>query len=281
MKIAIIGADGQLGYAISREASSQGFEVETLSREQLDVSKLRDIETTLAGLNADHILNCTAYNAVDRAELEPDSANLVNGLAPGVMAAACRRQSRGFVHFSTDYVFGEGHNDPIDESHDPAPLSAYGRSKRMGELRVLDANPDAMVVRTTGLYSGRRRNFVTSMLGYARDGRELTVVNDQWVSPTWVQPLAEVSIELLSHPIAGIIHAVSHGSCTWYELAAKTFELSGVEANLAPISQRDWAADARRPAYSVLDNGVLRAIGLDRFEPWHESLARFIEDESP
>jgi len=233
MSIAVIGANGQLGHAIAVRAESLGHSVERVTREGLDVSKFDEIQPAFSELKADTIFNCTAYNAVDRAESERDVAIAVNGLAPAVMAVACRRLDRRFVHVSTDYVFGRGHDEPIDESRVPSPLSAYGRSKRMGELETMRSHPDALIVRTTGLYSSRRNNFVSSMLGFAREGRRLTVVNDQWMSPTWVDPLAQVILELSARPISGVVHAVSHGKCSWYDFAAKIFELAEVEAELA------------------------------------------------
>ena len=282
MKIAVIGANGQLGHEIVRIASERGYQVEKLTRNELDVSNLDAIDEVVSTLDAQTLFNCSAYNLVDNAEEESDIANLVNGLAPARMANAARRAGIRIAHFSTDYVFGHGHIEPIDESHKAHPLSAYGRSKRMGELGVLHAHPDALVIRTTGLYSSRRKNFVTSMLNFARSGRELTVVDDQTISPTWVRPLAAAALDLANTRYAGIVHAVSHGGCSWFELAHKAFELGGVEAKLSPISQEEWGAAAPRPPYSVLDNSVLRALGLDHhFEPWDVALAEFFRTQSP
>lgn len=277
MRIAVIGANGQLGSALVRLARTEGIAVEALTRDQLDVENFSAIEPVVASLEADLIFNCTAYNAVDKAEEDRNPALAINAIAPGFMAAAARKHARQFVHFSTDYVFGRGHDRPIDEAQTPDPVSYYGKTKRLGELRVLEQNPDALVIRTTGLYSDQPGNFVNSMLRLAREGRSLTVVNDQWISPTWVQPLAETSLQLANTKFSGIAHAVSHGGCTWFDLASKTFELTGTEADLSPISQKEWGAPAGRPDYSVLECAVLRVLGLNELASWDAMLEGFLK----
>jgi dTDP-4-dehydrorhamnose reductase len=191
------------------------------------------------------------------------------------MAAAAQDWGAAFVTVSTDYVFGDGFTEPIAETAVAEPLSVYGRSKLEGERLALAQCERAFVVRTTGLYSHRRHNFVKTMLKHARAGNPLTVVNDQFVSPTWVAPLARVLADLPRKGAPGTYHAVAHGGASWFEYAQKIFEVFGVDADLSGIDQDSWGAAAARPSYSVLDNAMLRKVGLDLFEPWDEALERF------
>lgn len=278
MKYMVFGAQGQLGHRLVTELAAAGEEVVGLGRAEVDVTSRDQVAGALAEHAPDVAFNGAAYNAVDQAESDVDAAMRLNAYAPGVLAAACRDAGAAFVHFSTDYVFGGGHSAPIDESHQPAPLSAYGRSKLLGERAALANNPRAYVVRCCGLYSARRRNFVRTMIHHALKGTPLRVVSDQYVSPTWVAPLARVSIELAKTDLFGTYHAVSHGECSWFEYAGAIFEELGLDADLSPVLQADWGAAAPRPSYSSLDNMMLRQLGLDGFVGWREDLSAFLAD---
>lgn len=272
----VFGSNGQLGWEICAQSGAVGID-----RATCDVRDHGAIKSILSGRRPRVVFNCTAYNAVDKAEDDTDTAIAINGIIPGVLARYCREVGARFVHFSTDYVFGDGHSKPIDESHIPEPLSAYARSKWMGEQAVMHNHPDSLIVRTTGLYSARRSNFVKTMLKLGRERGELTVVDDQYVAPTWVRPLADVSLKLVTRDFGGIVHAVNHGGVTWHGFAQKVFELSDLPVTLHATTQEKWGAVARRPSYSVLDNSVLRGFGLDDFEPWDVALAKFLTQTLP
>lgn len=280
MKALVFGRDGQLGWELVRQLRRAGREVVALDRDGCDVLVAEAVEEAIEAAGADVVYNCTAYNAVDRAEEDVAGAVALNAVAVGRMAAAVQRGGGRFVTVSTDYVFGEGHSVPISETEPPAPLSAYGRSKREGEVLALDQCSKAFVVRTTGLYSHRRPNFVKTMLKHALAGNPLTVVEDQKMSPTWVRPLARVLTELPERAQPGVYHAVAHGGTSWLGFAGKIFEVFGVDANLKGIKAAEWGAAAVRPSYSVLDNAMLRGVGLDLFEPWDDALERFAGEYS-
>lgn len=277
----IFGAQGQLGHALVTTLSAQGHEVIGLDRAACDVEDPEAVEAALATHQPARVFNATAYNAVDRAEDEPDIALRLNSLVPGQLAAACRRHDAALMHFSTDYVFGHGHVRPIDESQTPAPLSVYGRSKLLGEQLALANHRRVWVVRCCGLYGERRHNFVRTMIRLALAGRPLKVVSDQLVSPTWVAPLAQVSAALSETQVYGTFHAVAHGQASWHAYASLIFEALELEADLTPVHQEDWAAPAERPAYSVLDNALLRLLELDTFAPWDEALRAFLAQHGP
>lgn len=268
----IFGFQGQLGNALSARLP----DATTVDRATCDITRDDQVDALVAASQPGIIFNAAAYNLVDSAEQERDLALAVNGVAPGRIAAAARRVDARFVHFSTDYVFGEHHTDPIDESYPPAPLSAYGRSKWLGELLALQNNTKTFVIRSTALYSHRRKNFVRTMIEHAVAGKRLTVVNDQFVSPTWVESLADVTLEVAKSDVFGVYHATSQGGCSWFEFANRLFEILGMNADLHPVDQAAWGAAARRPSYSVLDDAMLRAGRFDRIGRWDDELERFL-----
>ena len=272
MHTLIIGNQGQLGWALSqRFPEADGVDADTC-----DITRPSDVSSIMNQLEPALVFNTAAYNGVDTAELEYEEALRVNALGPGRIAAACRAVGARFMHFSTDYVFGDGFTEPIDEAQTPNPLSRYGRSKLLGEQMALQNNPRTFVVRTTGLYSHRRHNFIRTMLRHALAGTELQVVNDQFVSPTWVDPLAATVAELSEADVFGVYHVTAQGACTWYELAERMFEILGIDAKLHPTDQESWDAPARRPGFSALDDVLLRAVGVQRLERWDDMLEKFL-----
>lgn len=274
MNILVFGANGQLGHELVKQSGGRG-----LGRGACDITDAAAIQNALDLYQPDIVFNAAAYNAVDRAESELDDALAVNGVAPGKIAHACRQHGIRFVHFSTDYVFGNGHHSPIDETHAPQPLSVYGRTKHFGEKLVLQADPGALVIRTTGLYSVHGSNFLKTMIRLARERDELSVVADQVVAPTRADTLASAALELASAGEFGLFHAVSSSGCTWYEFACAIFENAGLSPKVSKTTQAAWKAAATRPDYSVLDNARLRIAGMDGFfGTWRAELDAFWEE---
>lgn len=272
MSTLIFGYQGQLGNELmTRFADTTGVD-----RAACDITVGQQVATVIESASPDIVINAAAYNAVDEAEDEYDAALAANAVAPGRMSSVARKVEAAFVHFSTDYVFGNGYASPIDEARTPEPLNAYGRSKLLGERLALQNNPRTYVIRTTALYSHRRKNFIRTMIHHAVKGTRLTVVNDQFISPTWVEPLADATRDILGTDVHGTYHAVSQGSCSWFELAARTFEILGLNADLHPVGQDDWGAAARRPSYSALDDAMMRAAGLTRLPRWDDMLEAFL-----
>lgn len=276
--ILIFGAHGQLGHQLTQDLRARGEHVVAFGREDADITNAAQIDALFAHHQPNRVFNAAAYNAVDKAEEEPDAALAINAFGPAILARAAREHESTLVHFSTDYVFGNGHDAPINESHRPEPLGAYARSKFLGEEYVRLNCPKHHIVRCCGLYSPRRHNFIRTMLRVALAGKPLTVVDDQFVCPTWVAPLSHVAIELSEQTLYGTVHAVSHGHCSWFEYAQAIFEHMGLTPELSGVSQNTWAASAPRPEYSVLDNAMLRLMGLDHFDDWRVMLGAFLDD---
>ncbi len=252
MRTVILGSNGQLGAELSRRLP----EAVGLSRRELDLAQAADIEPTLARLRPECLINCAAYTQVDRAEAEPEHAFRVNAAGPARLAEFCREQGARLIHISTDFVFGgESLPDRPRIETDPAvPLSVYGASKLEGERRIQALLPDALILRTCGLYGrGGAGNFVRTMLRLAAEQKSIRVVQDQTCSPTSVSDLATALLELRQAKACGLFHVVNRGAITWYDFARLIFETSGLQVDLQPTTTAEYQAAAPRPRYSVLD----------------------------
>ena len=280
MKTVLIGAAGQLGRELQPLLSG---DVIALTRSDVDLSDAARLRTCLVSLRPDRVVNCAAYNLVDRAETEPQIAFAVNAWAVRMLAEICRDLDATLVHFSTDYVFGLDSNrqSPWKETDAPGPVSAYGLSKLNGEYWARMICPKHIVIRTCGLYGlwgqgGKGGNFVETMLRVAGQGKPLRVVSDQICCPSFTLDVARASCEMIEIGRSGLFHLTNSGHCTWHEFAAEIFRLSRVTADLTPITSIEFGAAARRPAYSVLDNCAALAAGANPIRPWQEAIADYL-----
>ena len=282
MKYAVLGAAGQLGRDLCPRLAG---EVVPLTRERADLTRRETFRPLLADLRPDAVVNCAAYNFVDRAEQEPEAAFAVNAWGVRELAAACRDLGCVLVHFSTDYVFGleESRRTPYAETDTPGPVSVYGLSKLAGEYLVRSLCPRHFVIRTCGLYGvwgsgGKGGNFVETMLRVGGQGKPLRVVADQLCTPSYTVDVAAAAAALIPTGRFGLYHLTNAGSCSWFELARTALQLANVPADLAPIPSREWPAPARRPAYSVLAGGAYQSLRLPPLRPWAEALAAYLEE---
>lgn len=276
----VLGAAGQLGRELCSRLTGQ---VVPLARANLELSDAAAVRDTLGRLRPDIVINCAAYNFVDKAEDEPERALLVNTFAVRGLADVCRDLNALLVHFSTDYVFGidAARRTPYRESDKPGPISIYGFSKYAGECSVRSLCPRHVVIRTCGLYGrwgsgGKGGNFVETMLQLASRGKPIKVVQDQVCTPSYAADLADATIQLLetSTP-SGLYHLTNAGACSWYEFAAAIFELAGMKAALSPTTSKEYASRAARPAYSVLASERPETPSL---RPWREALAAYLDE---
>ena len=271
-RILLVGAGGMLGHDLVD--ALDGREVTALTRAELDVTDARAVDAAVAGM--DVVINATAYTKVDDAESHEDDAFAVNAIAPGLLAEACARHGARLVHISTDYVFDGSATSPYAEDAPRGPVSAYGRTKAEGELRVLAALPDgAAILRTAWLYGEHGPSFPRTMLKLAADRETLTVVDDQRGQPTWSRDLAARITEVVDLGVpAGIFHATSSGETTWFGFAREVFALAGLDPErVHPTDSAAFVRAAPRPAYSVLDHGAWTTIGLAPMRSWSDALA--------
>ncbi len=264
MKVAVVGARGQLGQDLAPLLEAEYGEVVGLTRAEIDLARPEMVAPALAGLEGGLVINCAAYNLVDKAEDDRAAAFATNAGGVVDLASACARVGAKLVHVGTDYVCGGPRSTPWAETDRPNPESIYAKSKLAGEWAAL-ADPRNLVVRTCGLFGvhgsgGKGTNFLETMLRVAGQGKPLRVVDDQVCSPTYTKHLARGILELIRRDATGLFHVVNPGAITWHGLAAELFRQVGVAADLTPITTAEFGARARRPAYSVLSTAKYDAL---------------------
>jgi len=279
MKIALLGANGQLGRDLHQVLSDHL--VVPFTRDDFDVRDHARTRAVISQALPAVILNTTAYHRVDDCELNVELAYQVNALAVLNLARIANDLDAVRVHISTDYVFDGKAEAPYTEESRPMPLSIYGNSKLAGEHLVRSIARKYFLIRTSGLYGksgsrGRGGNFVETMLAKARNRERIKVVNDQQSTPTYTLDLARQIAAVLATSHYGLFHITNAGFCSWYEFARRVFELAGIDADLTPTTSEFYKSPAIRPRYSVLENARLKSLGLDRMRHWSEALAAYV-----
>jgi len=262
-----------LGRDVLLAAGNAGHDVVGYGRAELDVTNPATLDRKLDLERPDVVINCAAWTDVDGAETVEEAAFAVNGSGAGNVAAAAAKVEARILHVSTDYVFDGLKGAPYVESDQPAPLSAYGRTKLAGEEAVAAANKRHFIVRSAGLFGLGGRNFVDTMLQLARTRSEVTVVRDQVGSPTYTWHLAYGIVRLIEGIEFGIHHMAAAGQCSWYEFAGEIFEQAKVECRVLSITSSEFGAAAPRPPFSALVSQREHAI---RLPSWQDGLAGYL-----
>jgi dTDP-4-dehydrorhamnose reductase len=273
----VAGAGGMLGRDLLAALGRAGEQATGLARPELDITDGAAVSAALRQHRPDVVVNCAAWTRVDDAETHESAALAVNGHGAANLAGACAGTGARLVHISTDYVFAGDATRPYAESDATGPRTAYGRTKLAGEQAVLRQLPAAgYVLRTAWLYGAHKPNFVRTMIRYERERPTVDVVDDQRGQPTWTADVARAVIPLVrSGAPAGVYHATSSGSVSWYGFAREIFALVGADPDrVRPITTAAFPRPAPRPAYSVLGHGAWAAAGLDPLPGWRESLRR-------
>lgn len=279
-RIALFGANGQLGSDIGTLAAQRGLDLVPVTRDQLDAS---DPAAVFDGLSFDVAINCVAVTRVDDCEKDPGPAVAINAHFAGRLAQACAANGARLVQVSTDYVYGgQAQREPLSEQVGRAPVNVYGATKALGEDLARLAHDDVTVARVASLFgvagaSGKGGNFVETMLRLGQERGRLTVVADQFMSPTASWDAGEAILDLVAAEApAGDYHVVNSGFASWCEFAARIIERADVTAEVAPIPTSAFPTPARRPPYSALSNNKLCA-AIGRSMPhWTEALDRYL-----
>lgn len=282
MKIAVIGANGQLGHDVVQAFADRGDEVCALNHHDIELSSLESVAVSLRGTQAEVVVNTAAMHNVENCEQQPAKAHEVNVVGARNLASVTRDLRSVLIHVSTDYVFDGEKGGPYIESDEARPLNVYGRTKLEGEQFVQNINPKHYVLRTAALYGNHPcrakggQNFVDLMLRLARERGRVRVVDNEFTTPTATADLA-LQIAALSHSDAfGLYHATAEGSCSWYEFARETFRVADVSVTLEAAAPNEFPAKVPRPSYSVLENSRLKAQNLNLFRPWQEGLLNYL-----
>jgi dTDP-4-dehydrorhamnose reductase len=273
MKLLVTGAAGMLGRDVMLAAGNAGHDVVGYGRAELDVTDPAALERKFDLERPDVVINCAAWTDVDGAEDAEEAAFAINGAGAGNVAGAAGAMQATILHVSTEHVFDGAKGTPYVESDQPAPLSAYGRTKLAGEEAVAAANKRHFIVRSAGLFGIGGRNFVETMLQLAETRNEVTVVRDQVGSPTYTWHLAYGIVRLIEGIEYGIHHMAASGQCSWYEFAREIFEQANVECRVLSITSEEFGAAAPRPAFSALVSQREHAI---RLPSWRDGLAGYL-----
>ena len=281
MKVLITGCQGQLGIELCRQlnnlnSSNKRFELLKTDIDTLDITNSFQVHTMVTEEKPDVIINTAAYTNVDACETDELNAFQVNAIGAQNLSAAAFQIGAKMLQVSTDYVFDGTGNSPKREYDPINPQSVYGQSKALGEKLVLQTNPRHFIVRTAWLY-GEGNNFVRTMLKLASEKKEINVVNDQIGSPTSTVDLASCIINLIKTDHYGVYHATCEGECSWYDFASRIFAMKSINIKVNPITTKELNRPAKRPAYSVLENFMLKLIGLNNFRQWEDALEECLE----
>lgn len=278
--ILVTGANGQLGSELKElSAAYSQYKFTFLTRSEFALNDNEKIKDFLKSKHFDFLINCAAYTAVDKAESESELAYQINATAVGLLAAACRDNNIKFLHISTDYVFDGNAKEPYTVDDLTKPQTVYGASKLEGERFVMNENSDAIIIRTSWVYSSFGKNFVKTMLRLFQEKEEISVVNDQIGSPTYAADLADLIMKMISSGqwYEGIYHFSNEGVISWYDFANAIKKFSGSSCKINPIPTSAYPTAAKRPAWSVLEKRKIQQHYGIQFRNWEESLGLCIE----
>ena len=285
MKVLITGSNGQLGSEI-RELSRSYNVVNFIFKDlpDLDICNFDELQNFIIKNNIIAVINCAAYTAVDKAEKDEQIAKKVNSEGVSNIVKALQKVNGKLIHISTDYVFDGDQAIPYKESDPVNPTGVYGETKRAGELAVFNSNIDALVIRTSWLYSAYGNNFVKTMLRLGREKETLDVISDQLGTPTYAKDLAKTCLEILYEGSSvniskngNLYHYSNEGVASWYDFAISIMELGGENCKVKPIQTKDYPTLAKRPHFSVLNKSKIKIDFKIEIPYWRDSLKDCIE----
>ncbi len=275
-RVMITGANGQLGRAVNLQYADSGeYELINTDVGELDITNIDKVMTFVREVKPYAIINCAAYTAVDACEKEEDLAFRINAIGPRNLSIAATETGAKMMHVSTDYVFDGNGTRPYRETDPTGPQGAYGRTKLAGEDFVREFSDRHFIVRTAWLY-GDGKNFVKTMLRLSETNDKVRVVMDQVGSPTSADELAKAIAYLLPTENYGLFHGTCEGDCSWAQFTEEIFRLAGKNTIVEAITSEEYAAAAKRPAYSILENYMLKMTTDFMFVDWHDAIAAYI-----
>lgn len=276
-RIWVTGAYGRLGTELNKLLDCRDFELLDTDVDDVDITDASEVVAFADRNHPSTIINCAGMTDVDACEADPEKAFRVNALGARNLAIAARKTGARMIQISTDDVFDGKGNQPYNEFSPASPITAYGKSKLAGEMFVREFAPKHMIIRSGWVY-GHGDNFAARMMRQADSGQPIPVPDDQFGCPTSSRELAGLVISLMNTYEYGLYHGVCQGSCSRYEFAQELFRLLGKDVRLVPTPAAEIPGAAQRPAYSVLDNFMLRVSGIHKMACWKSALAEYVRD---
>lgn len=277
MKVLVTGVKGQLGYDVANELVKRGVEAVGVDIDEMDITDAVSVDKVIKQVSPDAVIHCAAYTAVDAAEDNVELCRKVNADGTANIAKVCKELDIKMMYISTDYVFdGQGERpwEPDDERH---PLNVYGQTKYEGEVAVTDALDKYFIVRIAWVFGVNGKNFIKAILNKAKTVDTLTVVNDQYGSPTYTFDLARLLVDMIQSDKYGFYHATNEGICTWYEFACEIIRQAGLSTKVLPVSADRYPAKAKRPANSRMSKEKLTENGFVKLPAWQDAVKRYLE----
>ncbi|MEG0751286.1 MAG: dTDP-4-dehydrorhamnose reductase [Oscillospiraceae bacterium] len=290
MRILITGCRGQLGSELQKQLAAghseigelpncyESADVTAVDIDSFDLSDKDAVTRCLSEGSFDIAINCAAYTNVNGCESHADAAFAANALAVRNLAEACEKTDTKLAHVSTDYVFPGDASEPYREYDLPSPVTVYGKTKLAGERSASERCRRHFIIRTAWLYGYCGNNFVRTIIKNAREKGELKVVNDQLGNPTSAADLAHHILKIASGNIYGTYHCTNNGICSWYDFASEIVRLAKIDCAVLPCTTAEYPTPAHRPAFSALDNMMLRLTVGDEMREWQTALAEFISN---
>jgi len=285
MQILVTGAYGQLGNEIKLlQENYPAWKFTFTDVDSLDITNALAVHQFFSENKFDFVVNCAAYTAVDKAESDVETARLVNAVAPKILATQAKAVGAKLIHVSTDYVFAGDAFTPYAETDATNPQGVYGKTKLEGEENVLSENSEAVIIRTSWLYSSFGNNFVKTMLRLGKERGELSVVFDQVGSPTYAADLARGILAIIDNTekneksfVPGIYHFSNEGVASWFDFALAIFDFSGIDCKVNPVLSDQFPTPTKRPHYSVLDKANIKNTFGIAIPYWRDSLKECIK----
>jgi len=276
--ILITGANGQLGVALSRRLERRRKAFWTFCRETLDIGDFARVREAIETVKPELVINCAAYNDVDKAETHWKEAIGINGIGVRNLAVVCGEKRIPLVCVSSDFVFDGKTDRPYTIADEPHPINAYGRSKRLGENFLLSLTDRYYLVRTSCVFGSGCNNFPGRVMSWSQNNDTIRIVDDQVSSPTLAEDLGEAILTIAQSGAYGVYHFHNEGECSRYDWAEYVLGKTGWKGKLEPVDSNYFATAAKRPAYSVLDLFPLVEMGI-KIRSWQEATNQWLEDE--
>ncbi len=278
MKVLVTGVGGQLGFDVMRELARRGVEALGADRAEFDITDAGATRKFITDYAPDAVIHCSAYTAVDKAEDEAEACRAVNADGPANIARVCRDIGAKMVYISTDYVF-PGNGETFYEPGDPTgPRNVYGQTKLEGEEAVQAIWPNHFIVRISWVFGKNGNNFIKTMLRLGREREALSVVADQWGSPTYTKDLAPLLCDMIETERYGVYHATNEGVTNWADFAKEIFKEAGISCQVHPVSTEEYPTKAARPKNSRLSKTCLEEAGFAKLPTWQDALRRYLKE---